>query len=97
MLVAIINLRLCALNVSKTSFIDGNFICMNGDGVRSVFIVLQSQVWILPREENDLPASERIWQVQSLTACCAGYVDHIPFACGLLSRIIVNIVKFLIA
>ena len=30
---------------------------MNGDGVRSVFIVLQSQVWILPREENDLPAS----------------------------------------
>ena len=30
---------------------------MNGDGVRSVFIVLQSQVWILPRDENDLPAS----------------------------------------
>ena len=38
-------------------FIDGNFICMNGDRVRSVFIVLQSQVWILPREENDLPSS----------------------------------------
>ena len=30
---------------------------MNDDGVRSMFIVLQSQVWILPREENNLPAS----------------------------------------
>ena len=30
---------------------------MNGDGVRSMFIVLQSQVWILPRDENYLPAS----------------------------------------
>ena len=39
----------------------------------------------------------RIWQVQSLTACCAGYVDYILFAVGLLSRIIVNSVKFLIA
>jgi len=25
------------------------------------------------------PAHLRIWPVQSLTACCAGYVDHIPF------------------
>ena len=39
------------------------------------------------------PAHLHIWQVQSLTA---GYVDYIPFACGLWSRIIVNIVKFLI-
>ena len=25
------------------------------------------------------PAHLRIWLVQSLTTCCAGYVDHIPF------------------
>ena len=43
--------------LANQPFIDGNFIYMNGDGVRSVFIVLQSQVWILPRDENDLPAS----------------------------------------
>ena len=33
------------------------------------------------------PAHLRIWPVQSLTACFAGYVH----ACGLLSRIIVKI------
>ena len=38
------------------------------------------------------PAHLRIWQVQSLTACCAGYVDDIPvmlvdYCPGLLSTL----------